>query len=173
MQRKNSSYMIPRGILKSYILHLLEEKPQHGYALIQEIRKKTKFWQPSPGTIYPQLAALVREGAVKKRTEGRRLVYFLTNHGKKMARDISAVREELRKRSFETLVSILTEKDMTKLLDRFAKECYDEKESREVVAAANEFWIKVTKHFAHSTRGAKETRKLLEEMNRKFDKLLR
>ncbi|GAB4585310.1 hypothetical protein Ntsu_31420 [Nocardia sp. IFM 10818] len=54
-----------RGDVRAAILLLLQEKPMHGYELIQQIRERSQdVWRPSPGSIYPALAQLEDEGLV-------------------------------------------------------------------------------------------------------------
>lgn len=63
-----------RGDVRAAILLLLDERPRHGYELIQEITDRSAgAWTPSPGSIYPTLQALEDEGLVTiERVEGRR-----------------------------------------------------------------------------------------------------
>lgn len=66
-----------RGDVKSAVLALLAEKPRHGYELIQEISARTDgAWQPSPGSVYPTIAALQDRGFVLVEADesGRRVV---------------------------------------------------------------------------------------------------
>ncbi|WP_330185791.1 PadR family transcriptional regulator [Nocardia sp. NBC_01503] len=54
-----------RGDVRAAILLLLQERPMHGYELIQQIRERSQdVWRPSPGSIYPALAQLEDEGLV-------------------------------------------------------------------------------------------------------------
>ncbi|WP_405138494.1 PadR family transcriptional regulator [Nocardia sp. NBC_01388] len=54
-----------RGDVRAAILLLLEDRPMHGYELIQQIRERSQdVWRPSPGSIYPALAQLEDEGLV-------------------------------------------------------------------------------------------------------------
>lgn len=54
-----------RGDVRAAILLLLQERPMHGYELIQQIREKSEdVWRPSPGSIYPALSQLEDEGLV-------------------------------------------------------------------------------------------------------------
>nr|WP_228808452.1 PadR family transcriptional regulator [Nocardia otitidiscaviarum] len=54
-----------RGDVRAAILLLLQERPMHGYELIQQIRERSEdVWRPSPGSIYPALAQLEDEGLV-------------------------------------------------------------------------------------------------------------
>ncbi|MCD6371173.1 MAG: PadR family transcriptional regulator, partial [Candidatus Aenigmarchaeota archaeon] len=85
-----------RGFLKSLILTLLKKKSMHGYVLIKEIKNKTFFWEPSPGTIYPLLKKLERKGLIKKRREERKFVYYLTEKGEKEVKDLMKIRKEIK-----------------------------------------------------------------------------
>ncbi|WP_280387158.1 PadR family transcriptional regulator [Nocardia wallacei] len=54
-----------RGDVRAAILLLLQERPMHGYELIQQIRERSEdVWRPSPGSIYPALSQLEDEGLV-------------------------------------------------------------------------------------------------------------
>ena len=55
-----------RGDVRAAILLLLAEKPRHGYEIITEIGDRSEgAWQPSPGSIYPVLKRLAREGLLE------------------------------------------------------------------------------------------------------------
>ena len=71
------------GNLRLYLLALLEERPRHGYELIQDLSERFGgTYSPSAGTIYPRLAKLEEEGLVTKRTDGRKTVYEITDAGR-------------------------------------------------------------------------------------------
>ncbi|MFC5788437.1 PadR family transcriptional regulator [Agromyces tardus] len=71
------------GNLRLYLLALLEERPRHGYELIQALSERFGgTYSPSAGTIYPRLAKLEEEGLVTKRTDGRKTVYEITDAGR-------------------------------------------------------------------------------------------
>jgi DNA-binding PadR family transcriptional regulator len=82
-----------RGDVRAALLLLLEDQPQNGYQLIQEIERRTEgFWKPSPGSVYPALQQLEDEGLVRAaETEGKR-AYDLTPEGREY---VEANREEL------------------------------------------------------------------------------
>jgi len=72
------------GHLRLYLLHVLSERPMHGYEIIQAL--KDRFggtYVPSAGTIYPRLAKLEAEGLVTKQSDGRKTVYALTDAGRR------------------------------------------------------------------------------------------
>ena len=70
------------GNLRLYLLALLEERPRHGYELIQALSERFGgTYSPSAGTIYPRLSKLEEEGLVTKSTDGRKTVYEITGAG--------------------------------------------------------------------------------------------
>ena len=80
------------GMLRLYLLKLLDESPRHGYDVIRLLEDRFMgLYAPSPGTIYPRLQRLEAEGLVTQSQEGGRKVYRITEAG----------REELRRRHDE------------------------------------------------------------------------
>jgi DNA-binding PadR family transcriptional regulator len=58
--------------LRMAIVTMLASAPKNGVELIDEIEKTTQgWWRPSPGSVYPVLEQLTKEGMVKKRDDGR------------------------------------------------------------------------------------------------------
>lgn len=62
------------GDVRAAALLILDEGPQHGYQLIQEIAERSGgAWTPSPGSIYPVLQQLEDEGLLTfERVDGRK-----------------------------------------------------------------------------------------------------
>lgn len=73
-----------RGDVRSAILALLDERPMHGYEMIQTLEERTGGrWRPSAGSIYPTLQLLEDEGLVSAdEVEGRK-VFSLSDAGRK------------------------------------------------------------------------------------------
>src|SRR4051812_34969479 len=72
------------GRLRLYVLSLLEERPRHGYELIQALEERSGgTYSPSAGTIYPRLAKLEEDGLVRRESDGRRTVYAITEAGQR------------------------------------------------------------------------------------------
>ncbi len=69
-----------RGMLSFMILWLLSNRPMYGQELATEIEKR-KGEKPNPGTIYPALKDLTNHGLIKSHSEGRNIVYHLTEKG--------------------------------------------------------------------------------------------
>ncbi len=59
------------------IVTMLASSPKNGVELMDEIESMTQgWWRPSPGSVYPVLEQLVKDGMVKKKDDGR---YELTD----------------------------------------------------------------------------------------------
>ncbi len=55
------------GGMKYYVLWLLSEKPMKGSEIIEEVQKQTMgWWRPSPGTVYPLLSSMEKEGLIER-----------------------------------------------------------------------------------------------------------
>jgi DNA-binding PadR family transcriptional regulator len=76
-----------KGDFKLLVLRVLKDAPMHGYEIMRVLEQRSHgFYKPSPGAIYPTLAALAKRGLVKgKAMEGRR-AYSLTPAGKAYVR---------------------------------------------------------------------------------------
>jgi DNA-binding PadR family transcriptional regulator len=72
-----------RGDVRAAILVLLDEQPQSGYALMEEIERRSEgAWRPSPGSVYPTLKQLEDEELVRPEAGEGRTPYTLTDAGK-------------------------------------------------------------------------------------------
>jgi DNA-binding PadR family transcriptional regulator len=64
------------------VLHLIHEKPRHGYEIIKAIEELAGgAYAPSPGVIYPTLTLLEELGQVESTAEGSRKSYAITPAG--------------------------------------------------------------------------------------------
>jgi DNA-binding PadR family transcriptional regulator len=72
-----------RANVREAILALLQERPMHGYEMIQEIEQRSRgTWRPSPGSVYPTLQLLEDEGLiVAEALDGGRRRFSLTDAG--------------------------------------------------------------------------------------------
>jgi DNA-binding PadR family transcriptional regulator len=65
------------------VLLLLSEEPMHGYQLMQAVADRTGGrWTPSPGAVYPTIAALEDEGLVTVTASSGRKLVALTDAGR-------------------------------------------------------------------------------------------
>ena len=72
-----------RGAVAQSILLLLEERPMHGYELIEQLEERSQgAWRPSPGSIYPALRRMEARGLVAgDDDEGGKRIYAITEDG--------------------------------------------------------------------------------------------
>lgn len=77
---------VRRGNVRFAILSAIQERPMHGYQVIQELERRTDGrWRPSAGSVYPTLQLLEDEGLLtSEEVEGRR-TYSLTDAGRQAA----------------------------------------------------------------------------------------
>jgi DNA-binding PadR family transcriptional regulator len=86
---------VGRGEFRFLILISLEEKPMHGYALIQEIGRT--YQRPvSAGLVYPTLQELGDMGLVTSEEKDGKKVYSITAEGKKYLADNQEVVSRLK-----------------------------------------------------------------------------
>ena len=75
-----------QGDLRLVILHLIAEKPRHGYELIKDIEERVGgTYSPSPGVIYPTLTLLEELGYLASRTgegAGAKKLHDITAEGR-------------------------------------------------------------------------------------------
>jgi DNA-binding PadR family transcriptional regulator len=76
---------VPRGLLRFLVLKMLSEKPMSGTEIAEQIEKQTMGrWKPSPGSIYPLLAWMLKKGFTKDSLkEGGLKRYTFTAEGSK------------------------------------------------------------------------------------------
>jgi DNA-binding PadR family transcriptional regulator len=72
-----------RGDVRAAILALLREGPRTGYQIMSDIEARSGgAWRPSPGAVYPALAALADEGLIVGAESGGRRTFSLTEAGR-------------------------------------------------------------------------------------------
>jgi DNA-binding PadR family transcriptional regulator len=69
-----------RGFLSFTIMWILRKKPMYGQELAEEL-ERMRGTKPNPGTLYPALKELEKQGMVESTKEGRKKVYTLTEAG--------------------------------------------------------------------------------------------
>ena len=75
----NWSKRTHRG-LRHWILYLLQDSPKNGAEIMDSMEAMSRgWWRPSPGSVYPILESMVKDGVIKKSDSGR---YELTETGK-------------------------------------------------------------------------------------------
>jgi len=97
-------HFMGRGDFYGLILHLLDEKPMHGYEIIKAVEERFRgFYKPSAGAIYPALRSLTRKGFIAAEGTTRPKTYRVTRTGKAHLRSRRAEIEK-RFRAFESAV---------------------------------------------------------------------
>ena len=78
------SRFFAHGDLRLVILHLIAEKPRHGYEIIKAIEEQVAgAYSPSPGVIYPTLTHLEELGYVTVSTgDGAKKLHEITAEGR-------------------------------------------------------------------------------------------
>ncbi|MEM1675177.1 MAG: PadR family transcriptional regulator [Desulfurococcaceae archaeon] len=72
------------NILKLFVLLLIDYYSPHGYELMKKISDLTNnILKPGPGTIYPLLFLLEKQGLIRKIVDNGRKRYCLTDLGRK------------------------------------------------------------------------------------------
>ena len=61
-----------RGFLRPQLIELLERRPMNGVEIMNELQEMSHGWyRPSPGSIYPLLEQLEKEGLIAKNKDGK------------------------------------------------------------------------------------------------------
>ncbi|HIH89374.1 TPA: PadR family transcriptional regulator [Candidatus Bathyarchaeota archaeon] len=76
-----------KSFLDLIVLSILKREPTHGYGMMELIYKQYDVLL-SPGTLYPLLYSLEREGMISIEKEGRKKNYRLTPFGENQAKRI-------------------------------------------------------------------------------------
>ncbi|MGH1590015.1 PadR family transcriptional regulator [Methylobacterium phyllosphaerae] len=81
--RGDPARFFAHGDLRLVILHLIAEKPRHGYEIIKAIEERVGgAYSPSPGTVYPTLTHLEELGHVTVTPgEGTKRLHTITPEG--------------------------------------------------------------------------------------------
>jgi DNA-binding PadR family transcriptional regulator len=68
---KGQTVGVPRGLLRFLVLKMLSEKSLSGAEIVEEIEVQTSGrWKPSPGSIYPLLAWMLKKGFTRELPKG-------------------------------------------------------------------------------------------------------
>ncbi|MCD6367466.1 MAG: PadR family transcriptional regulator [Candidatus Aenigmarchaeota archaeon] len=168
--RNNLTQIVPRGFLESYILLLLRDESLHGYKIMKKIKEKTKFWKPSPGTIYPALHSLTKKGLIKEVEDGRKKRYVLTKKGLKISKEIKGFEQAMKDKMSKILGEILNidKSELEKFFENIRKK---QKASPLVVQMNNMFNLIIK--VSDQPKKCFEAAKILKETNRKLREIVK
>ena len=76
-----------RGLLKFFILKMLDKQDMHSYAMMMRI-EEISGWKPSTGSMHPALMKLCRKGNITVKVAGMKKVYSITKKGKLMIKEL-------------------------------------------------------------------------------------
>jgi DNA-binding PadR family transcriptional regulator len=79
--RSDAAKDFRKGLLKFFILKMLDRNEMHGYAMMSRI-EELSGWKVSPGSLYPMLFNLSTQGLVKVKVAKMRKLFSLTPKGK-------------------------------------------------------------------------------------------
>lgn len=118
--------------MRFYILFMLTRRNESGYSIMTAIEEKTEgAWRPGPGTIYPLLKDLEKEGLIEQAASGKgdsSIVYSITQSGRASAEEVQRVmlsagrREHVMMRLF---ADILPPEDTVSLFLRRQRDMFD------------------------------------------------
>lgn len=71
-----------RDSMTPIILHVLQDKPMHGYEIIKTLEELSHgCWKPSAGSIYPTLQSMEDQELLKSQEQDGKKIYSLTQKG--------------------------------------------------------------------------------------------
>ena len=115
--RSEGSRFFRHGELPLVLLVLVAEQPRHAYQLLAKLEHLfSPAYEPSTGTVYPAVTALVDSGLVLARQEGRRRVYSITAKGRRLLDENGAVLAAVEARTGVRL----TTAEIDRVIARFA-----------------------------------------------------
>jgi DNA-binding PadR family transcriptional regulator len=121
---------IPRGFLRYYILKNLKNEDLHGYSLMKKIEEETGFWKPTPGSVYPTLRSLEKDGMIRTiKTKGRKNLYRITEEGKKLVISFEKSLGDMEKRFSGMMADILhvDRKEVDEMVHEIKMHCISKK----------------------------------------------
>ena len=76
-----------KGLLKFFILKMLDREPMHGYAMMSRI-EDLSGWRPSSGSLHPALMKLKAAGLINVKACGMKKVFSISKKGKLMISEL-------------------------------------------------------------------------------------
>lgn len=111
------------GFLRAMVLKAISEKECNGYALMKSLAECTGR-KPSPGSIYPLLSDLEKEGLISSKAIGKGKTYSITAKGKKGIKDLALQKQHLliHHMEFITHIASITGKNDARLKEALKRE---------------------------------------------------
>ncbi len=92
---------VPKGFLRLRLIRLLKEKPMSGSEIADAVEQETGGrWRPKPGSIYPLLARLKKNGIIEETLHGQKGMkrYRLTEKGLELIDQEQGILEQMQGR---------------------------------------------------------------------------
>ena len=163
-----------KGGLKLVVLKILNDMAATGYDLINEIKTKTGFWKPSPGSMYPLMNDLLKKKLVTCKEDKNKKIYSITSKGKKVYKEIENKRERILNDLIEGIkfLEVLGEdkKELKHIIDflkGFGKGDFPFKENYDNLIEFRTVFFKV----AQDKKNSKKINKILKEASKKLKRL--
>ena len=137
--RQQRGRFFDRGDLRYMVLALLEERPMHGYEVMQALEKEAfGCYTPSAGSVYPVLQLLQDQGYVTSEERDGKRVYSITAEGRAFLEENRTRVEDVFDRisAFTHRFTGAEMRDLTRSFVRFAQVSFEEavKESGDAAA---------------------------------------
>lgn len=165
-----------RGYLRHLVLAALKDDSLSGYDLMNQLGSMLGS-KPSPGSIYPLLSELEKEGVIAVKEDGKSKRYHLTVKGEQERDRLSAVRSRLHEQMREhmRMYSLLSGDDngfFEHIMDSLKK---GERPFKELAWEMNEFKRVMGAIAVNGLTASKraEIRKIMMDANRKLEVVLR
>ena len=166
--------IIPKGFLRSYILAVLLEGPAFGKEIRERIYKKSKFWKPSYGTIYPMLSQMAKEGLLSYEVKEGRKIYRLTEKGEEKAKKVLEVQKEIEKKINKVLSLALSidERYIEEIKEKLTEEKRKQMEKCGLADSLNKSVKLLMKLINEKPEKMCECKKAVDEFNEKLKKIV-
>lgn len=161
------------GFLRALVLKSVSDQERNGYALMKAIGECTGK-KPSPGSIYPLLAALESEKLLASRAEGKGTAYSITTKGKKALKELALHKQQLMVQQLEFIAYLAR---ITGKGDEWLKEALQREPSERFIAANLPAYAELQRQIAiigtgkEADKDTERTKRVLEESVRRLKRI--
>lgn len=124
--------MVLHGHLKALVLKLLSKKDMSGYDLMKSIGEHIGK-KPSPGSMYPLLDSLIKDGFASVKQVKRRKVYKITSEGRQELKTVFKECNEISSRLHAFTQKVLPGENYEGFMLKYSSEIMDVYEIPEII----------------------------------------